>query len=45
MVDRQPKDTAQGVGGYKLSARAIREYKAIYREEFGEDLSDAEAEE
>lgn len=29
----------------QLSPTAIQEFKIIYREEFGEDLSDAEAEE
>ena len=29
----------------RLSDKAIQEFKSIYREEFGEDISDAEAEE
>ena len=29
----------------RLSREAIKEYKEIYKKEFGEDLSDAEAEE
>ena len=28
----------------RLSAKAIQEFKKIYREEFGEDLTDSEAE-
>jgi len=29
----------------RLSQQAIEEYKAIYKKEFGEDITDAEAEE
>ena len=31
--------------GMRLSSKAIQEYKEIYKKEFGEELSDAEAEE
>ena len=30
---------------HKLSAKALKEFREIYKEEFGEDLTDDEAEE